>query len=49
MNVNLPGGIETGSANFLGEYTSLIVLIVVAIIPAAAMMYWFKRKGWLKS
>jgi magnesium transporter len=49
MNVNLPGGIETGPANFLGQYTSLIVLIVIAIIPAAAMMYWFKRKGWLKS
>jgi magnesium transporter len=49
MNVNLPGGIETGPANFLGQYTSLIVLIVVAIIPAAAMTYWFKRKGWLKS
>jgi magnesium transporter len=49
MNVNLPGGIETGPATFLGEYTSLIVLILVAIILAVAMMYWFKREGWLKS
>ena len=49
MNVNLPGGIETGPATFLGEYTSLIVLIFVVIILAVAMMYWFKREGWLKS
>jgi magnesium transporter len=49
MNVNLPGGIETGPATFLGKYTSLIVLILVAIILVVAMMYWFKREGWLKS
>jgi magnesium transporter len=49
MNVNLPGEIETGPATFLGEYTSLIVLILVAIILVVAMMYWFKREGWLKS
>lgn len=49
MNINLPGGIETGPATFLGEYTSLIILVVVAAIPAVAMMYWFKREGWLKS
>jgi magnesium transporter len=49
MNINLPGGIETGPATFLGEYTSLIILVVVVAIPAVAMMYWFKREGWLKS
>lgn len=49
MNINLPGGIETGPATFLGEYTSLIILVVVAAIPAVSMMYWFKREGWLKS
>ena len=49
MNVNLPGGIGTGPANFLGGYTSLIILILVSMIPAAAMVYWFKREGWLKS
>jgi magnesium transporter len=48
MNVNLPGGIETGPATFLGEYTSLIILIIASIILTAVMMYWFKRKGWLK-
>jgi magnesium transporter len=34
----VPGGIGTGPANFLGEYTSLIILILVAMIPAAAMV-----------
>jgi magnesium transporter len=48
MNINLPGGVETGSATFLGEYTSFIIIIIVAIIPAVGMIYWFKREGWLK-
>src|SRR4030066_1472122 len=34
MNINLPGGIETGSATFLGEYTSFIIIVIVAVIPA---------------
>lgn len=49
MNINLPGGIQTGPATFLGEYTSFIIMLIVSIIPAAAMTYWFKRKGWLQS
>jgi magnesium transporter len=48
MNLNLPGGIETGQATFLGQYTSFFVLIMAAIVPAAFMMYWFKRQGWLR-
>lgn len=49
MNVNLPGGIETGAAIFLGQYTSFIILLLAAVIPAGVMIYWFKREGWLKS
>jgi magnesium transporter len=49
MNVNVPGGIVTGSPTFLGEYTSFIILLMAAIIPAGFMMYWFKRQGWLES
>lgn len=48
MNINLPGGIETGSATFLGEYTSFIIIIIAAVIAAVGMIYWFTRKGWLK-
>ena len=29
MNVNLPGGIETGQPTFSGEYTSFIILILI--------------------
>ena len=47
MNVNLPGGIETGAATFLGPYTAFIILIVASSVPAAIMMYWFKRQEWL--
>lgn len=49
MNVNLPGGIETGQPTFLGEYTSFIILILIALIPLAIMIIWFKRQGWLQS
>lgn len=48
MNINLPGGIETGSATFLGEYTSFMIITIVAVIPAVGMIYWFTREGWLK-
>lgn len=48
MNINLPGGTQTGPSTFLGEYTSFIVLIVAALIPAAVMIFWFKKEGWLK-
>ncbi|HET6715725.1 MAG: magnesium transporter CorA family protein [Nitrososphaerota archaeon] len=48
MNINLPGGIETGSATFLGEYTSFIIIMIAAVIPALVMIYWFKREAWLK-
>jgi len=48
MNVNLPGGIETGSATFLGQYTSFIMLVMAALLPAAIMIYWFKKQGWLR-
>jgi magnesium transporter len=49
MNIHLPGGMETGPATFLGEYSSFIILIIASIIPTVVMIYWFKREGWLKS
>jgi magnesium transporter len=48
MNVNLPGGIETGSPTFFGQYTSFILLVVAAIVPAIIMMWYFKRQGWIE-
>jgi magnesium transporter len=48
MNVNLPGGIETGSPIFFGQYSSLILLIIAATVPAMIMMWYFKRQGWIE-
>jgi magnesium transporter len=47
MNINLPGGIETGAWTFLGPYTTLIILLIVATIPALVMIWYFRRVGWL--
>ena len=47
MNVNLPGGILTGSPVFLGPYTSFIILLIIAIIPSLVMAWYFKRLGWV--
>jgi magnesium transporter len=46
MNVNLPGGIETGPANFFGPFTSFTLLVIAAILPAVIMIWYFKRQGW---
>ncbi|CAE6493718.1 magnesium transporter CorA family protein [Candidatus Nitrosotenuis uzonensis] len=47
MNVNLPGGIETGAWLFLGEYTTFIVMLILSIIPSILMFLWFYRREWL--
>ena len=46
MNVNLPGGIETGPATLFGPFTSFILLVIAAILPAVIMIWYFKRQGW---
>ncbi len=48
MNVNLPGGIATGTPVFLGPYTSFIILLIIAIIPSLVMVWYFKKLGWVR-
>ena len=48
MNVDLPGGIETGPATFFGPFTSLAILIIAATLPAGIMIWYFKRQGWIE-
>ncbi len=48
MNITLPGGIETGSWNFFGPYTTLIVLIIISVIPAMIMLWYFRKQGWIR-
>ena len=47
MNVNLPGGIETGSWTQLGPYTTMIFVIVLSSGSALLMVFYFRRLGWL--
>ena len=47
MNINLPGGIETGAWVFLGPYTTLIILLIIATIPALIMLWYFRRLKWI--
>ena len=47
MNINLPGGIETGAWVFLGPYTTLLILLVISTIPALVMFWYFRRLKWI--
>jgi len=47
MNVNLPGGLETGSWSFLGTYTTLGVVVTLSLLIALWMYVYFKKKRWL--
>jgi len=49
MNVNLPGGIETGIWTWLGPYTTLIFVLIISAIPAFVMLLYFRRLGWISS
>lgn len=46
MNVNLPGGLETGPWTFWGTYTTFILAMMLSIGLAAWMYLYFKRKRW---
>ncbi len=49
MNVNLPGGIETGAWLLLGPFTTFIFIVVGSLLlPGALMFWWFKRRGWFE-
>lgn len=49
MNVNLPGGVETGPWLFLGPYTTFILIVVGSLLlPGIWMLWWFKRRGWFE-
>ena len=46
MNILLPGGLQDGSWNFWGPYTTLISVIIFSIIPLILMLLYFKHKKW---
>ncbi len=47
MNINLPGGIQTGTWDQLGIYTTLIFVLVASSVSALFMVLYFRRLGWL--
>jgi magnesium transporter len=47
MNINLPGGIETGAWTFWGEYTTFIIMMMFSFVPALIMYAYFQKKKWL--
>lgn len=46
MNVPLPGGLTTGPLDFAGEYSTLLVIFILMVIPALVMTWYFRRAGW---
>jgi magnesium transporter len=36
----------TGTPEFLGPFSSFIVLLITAIVPSLVMVWYFKRLGW---
>jgi magnesium transporter len=46
MNVNLPGGVETGPWLFFGTYTTLIIVLIASLAPVVFMMWLFRRWRW---
>ncbi|MCR4306285.1 MAG: magnesium transporter, partial [Candidatus Daviesbacteria bacterium] len=46
MNVFLPGGLDSGPLTFWGRYTTFILVIIAAIVPAFLMVWYFRKKGW---
>ena len=47
MNVNIPGGTETGAWEQLGPYTTMIFVVILSSITALFMVLYFRRLGWL--
>lgn len=47
MNINLPGGIETGQWEHLGPYTTLIFVTVISSSSLLLMVFYFRRLGWM--
>lgn len=47
MNIWLPGGIEAGHWTFFGPFSTFIVILTSAFVPALLMHLYFKKRGWV--
>jgi len=48
MNMNLPGGIQTGSWTFFGTYKTMIIVVLITIACTLIMLLYFRRVGWIR-
>lgn len=48
MNMNLPGGIQTGPWTFFGTYTTMIIVVLITIACTLIMLLYFRRVGWIR-
>jgi magnesium transporter len=46
MNIPLPGGLDSGPFTFWGRYTTFMLVIIAAVLPAVLMVWYFRKKGW---
>jgi magnesium transporter len=47
MNINLPGGTETGVWTAWGSYTTLIIALLISGLPVLIMVWLFHRWRWI--
>jgi magnesium transporter len=47
MNVNIPGGLETGQWTFFAIYTTLIIVLIISGAFALLMYWYFRKVGWI--
>lgn len=47
MNIHLPGGLEPEPWDFLGPYTTFIILLIISLVPALLMLWYFRRVRWI--
>ncbi len=46
MNIRIPGSLSGQDWNFLGPYTTIILVVGFSVIAAIVMYIWFKKKKW---
>ncbi|MCL4519513.1 MAG: magnesium transporter, partial [Thaumarchaeota archaeon] len=47
MNIPMPGSLVPEPATFLGIYTTFWIAIAASVLPALALLFFFRRRGWL--
>jgi len=46
MNIPIPGALVPGALNYFGNYTSLLLIVILMLVPTLVMAGYFWRRGW---